>query len=254
LAALPLLNHALCRAEHMTALDASYERAIALIADVEPRLASIETEEDAKLQLVVRFLTEILGWSHADISAERKNDNGYSDYIVSNSDQTAFLVEAKRQGQLEVGTTAEKKQLYKISGPALKQCIACIEQAASYCAPEGIQLAVVTDGSKWIFFKPYIPGQSYKSKEAIVFPSFNSIRSDFAAFFELASKEAHKLLAYKHVFDKIHDSRLLLTTGLFSAYPEAEIHPSFKSPMAFDLDRTFNSFFPALSARTIRTC
>jgi hypothetical protein len=168
----------------MPTLDISYQRAIALIGDVEPRLSNIVTEEDAKLQLVVRFLTEILGWDHADLSTERKNENGYSDYIVSNNGQPSFLVEAKRQGQLELATTATKKQLYKISGPALQRCLAGIEQAASYCAPEGIQLAVVTDGTKWILFKPYIASQSYKLKEAIVFPTLQSITADFAIFFE----------------------------------------------------------------------
>jgi predicted type IV restriction endonuclease len=146
----------------MSALDVSYQRAIALINDVEPRLTAILTEEDAKLQLVVRFLTEVLGWDYGDLSAERKNDNGYSDYIVSDAGRSAFLVEAKRQGQIELATSATKRQLYKISGPALKQCIDGIEQAASYCAPEGIQLAIVTDGTKWIFFKPSVPGENYK--------------------------------------------------------------------------------------------
>jgi cold shock CspA family protein len=230
----------------MSALDISYERAIALITDVEPRLSAILTEEDAKLQLIVRFLTEVLGWDHADLSAERKNDNGFSDYIVNDNGRPAFLVEAKRQGQLELATTATNKQLYKISGPALKPCIDGIEQAASYCAPEGIQLAVVTDGTKWIFFKPFVPGESYKSKEAIVFPNLHSISGDFAAFFELASKEGNQKALYKHIFDKIHDRRLLLTLGLHSAFADSDIHPNHKSQIAFDLDNIFNSFFAGL--------
>jgi hypothetical protein len=45
----------------MSGLDDSYARAVALVNDVEPRLDSIITEEDAKVQLVVRFLTEVLG-------------------------------------------------------------------------------------------------------------------------------------------------------------------------------------------------
>jgi hypothetical protein len=45
----------------MSTLDVSLQRANALIDDVEPRLPDIVTEEDAKLQLIVRFLTEILG-------------------------------------------------------------------------------------------------------------------------------------------------------------------------------------------------
>ena len=234
----------------MSALDFAYDRAIALINDVEPRLSTIQTEEDAKLQLIVRFLTEVLGWDHADLSTERKNDNGYSDYIVSDGGRPAFLVEAKRQGELELATSATKKQPYKISGPALKKCIDGIEQAASYCAPEGIQLAVVTDGTKWIFFKPFIPGESYKSKEAIVFPSLHSIHDEFGAFFELASKEGNQKALYKHIFDKIHDHRLLLTLGLHSAFTEADVHPNHKSQIAFDLDNIFNSFFTGLIGDT----
>jgi hypothetical protein len=230
----------------MSALDNSYERAIALIDDVEPRLSSIVTEEDAKLQLIVRFLTEVLGWDHADLSAERKNDNGYSDYIVSDLGRPAFLVEAKRQGKLELTSSATNRQSYKISGPALKLCLDGIEQAASYCAPEGIQLAVVTDGTTWVFFKPFVPGENYKSKEAIVFPNLRSIATEFTAFFELASKEGNQKALYKHIFDKIHDRRLLLTLGLHSAYTDSDIHPNHKSQIAFDLDNIFNSFFAGL--------
>jgi cold shock CspA family protein len=235
----------------MSALDASYERAVALIKDVEPRLAAILTEEDAKLQLVVRFLTEILGWNHSDLSAERKNDNGYSDYIVSANDRPAFLVEAKRQGQLELATSATSQQQYKISGPALKRCIDGIEQAASYCAPEGIQMGVVTDGTKWIFFKPFVPGENYKSKEALVFPTLSSILTAFASFYELGSKEGNQKALYKHIFDKIDDGRrMILTLGLHPAFADSDIHPNHKSQIAFDLDNIFNSFFAGLVGDT----
>ncbi|UTD29162.1 cold shock domain-containing protein [Bradyrhizobium sp. WD16] len=234
----------------MSALDASYARAVALIDDVEPRLDTIITEEDAKLQLIVRFFTEVLSWDHADLSAERKNDNGYSDYVVSDDNRPALVIEAKRQGALELATSAKSKSLYKISGPALKKCIDGIEQAASYCAPDGIQLAVVTDGTTWIFFRPYIPNENYKTKEAIVFPNLRSIADDFASFFELASKEGYRGSLYKHIFDKIHDRRLLLTLGLHSAFTDSDIHPNQKSQIAFDLDRIFNSFFAGMAGES----
>jgi cold shock CspA family protein len=230
----------------MSTLDAACEKAAAIIKDVEPRLAAILTEEDSKLQLITRFLTEVLGWNHSDISAERKNDNGYSDYIVSHNGRAAFLVEAKRQGQLELATSGTSRQLYKISGPALKPSLNGIEQAASYCLPDGIQLGVVTDGTKWLFFKPFIPNTNYKTKEAIVFPTLASILGDFSQFYELISKEGHQNSAYKHIFDKIHEGRLLLTLGLHSAYSDSDIHPERKSQIAFDLDNIFNSFFAGL--------
>jgi CspA family cold shock protein len=50
----------------MLGLDDASALATALVDDVEPRLPEILTEEDAKLQLIVRFLTEVLGWNHGD--------------------------------------------------------------------------------------------------------------------------------------------------------------------------------------------
>lgn len=228
-------------------LDDSHTRAVALFGEVQARLEEIVTEEDAKIQLILRLITEVLGWQHSDISAERKNDGGFSDFIISNGGRPAFLIEAKRIGALELATTATTMQHYKISGPALKNCIEGIEQAASYCAPEGIQLAVVSDGVRWIFFRPHIPYEPYKSKEAIVFPNLDAVLADFAVFFELVSKEGIQKSIYKHIFDKIHDNRLLLTRSLQAPFGASDIHPNQKSGIAFDLDRIFTSFFSGLS-------
>jgi cold shock CspA family protein/energy-coupling factor transporter ATP-binding protein EcfA2 len=231
----------------MNSLDRAFTAAKALIDDVEPRLGAITSEEDAKIQLITRFLTEVLGWHHSDLSAERKHDNGFSDYVIGASGQPAFLIEAKRRGTLSIATSATTRQYYKISGPALKSTLSAIEQAASYSAPEGIQLSVVTDGQNWIFFKPFIPGQNYKSKEAIVFPGLDAILAGFAEFFELASKEAHEKNLYKARFDNIHQNRALQTRSLHSAIGDHDIHLEQKSPLAFDLDRVFASFFSTIT-------
>lgn len=231
----------------MSEIDAAFERAQLLVADAKTRLESIVTEEDAKLQLIVRFLTEVLGWSHSDISAERKNENGYSDYIISHLGKPAFLIEAKRQGAIGIATTATKRSLYKISGPALKPSQDGIRQAASYGAPEGFQLSVVTDGVCWIFFKPYIPGEAYSSKDAITFPTLDAVLDDFAEFYELASKDGHKSAAYKRIFDKVHQNRVYLTRALAPPFGDNDTHPEPKSQIAFDLDRVFAEFFAGLS-------
>jgi predicted type IV restriction endonuclease/energy-coupling factor transporter ATP-binding protein EcfA2 len=234
----------------MTALDRAFAAAKALIDDVKPRLGAIASEEDAKIQLVTRFLTEVLGWRHADLSAERKHDNGFSDYIIGAPGQPAMLIEAKRRGALSIATSATTRHYYKISGPALKPALSAIEQAASYSAPEGIQLSIVTDGQCWIFFKPFIPGQNYKNKEAIVFPGLDAILEGFAEFFELASREAHEKNLYKARFDNVHQNRLLQTRSLHSAIGDHDIHLEQKSPLAFDLDRVFASFFSNITGDT----
>ncbi len=228
-------------------LDDSHTKAVALVGAVQSRISEIVTEEDAKIQLIVRFVTEVLGWDHSDISTERKNDNGFSDFIISHAGRPQFLIEAKRIGELELTSSATTMQHYKISGPALKRCLEGIEQAASYCAPEGIQLAVVSDGIRWIFFRPHIPYQPYKSKEAIVFPNLDALLAEFTLFFELMSKEGIQQSLYKHIFDKIHDNRVLLTRSLRAAFGDSDIHPNQKSQIAFDLDRIFTSFFSGMS-------
>ena len=111
-------------------------------------------------------------------------------------------------------------------------------------------MGIVTDGTKWIFFKPFIPNENYKNKEAIVFPTLSAISGDFSLFYELASREGNQNAAYKHIFDKIHDRRVLMTLGLHSAYTDADIHPNHKSQFAFDLDKVFNSFFAGLVGDT----
>lgn len=234
----------------MTALDRAFAAAKALIDDVKPRLGAIASEEDAKIQLVTRFLTEVLGWRHADLSAERKHNNGFSDYIIGAPGQPAMLIEAKRRGALSIATSATTRHYHKISGPALKPALSAIEQAASYSAPEGIQLSIVTDGQCWIFFKPFIPGQNYKNKEAIVFPGLDAILEGFAEFFELASREAHEKNLYKARFDNVHQNRLLQTRSLHSAIGDHDIHLEQKSPLAFDLDRVFASFFSNITGDT----
>src|SRR6516164_1268621 len=86
------------------------------------------------------------------------------------------------------------------------------DSQATACPPSGrnstYRPVQISGASSWIFFKPFVPGENYKSKEAIVFPTLDSIRAEFASFYELASKEGNQNALYKHIFDKIHDRRL----------------------------------------------
>ena len=76
----------------MDGLDLGFSKLKEIFAAAEGIRERITTEEDAKLQIITRVLTEALGWEHKDISAERKNANGFSDYIVSDLAQPAFVV------------------------------------------------------------------------------------------------------------------------------------------------------------------
>lgn len=231
----------------MTDIDASFNAAKEIIDSARERLKEIVTEEDAKFQLISRLLTEALGWNHEDVSSERKNENGYSDYILSDREHDALVVEAKRIGLIEVGTQARTKQNYKISGPALKNAVDGVAQAASYATPLGIQLAVLTDGVTWIVFLPYVPGARYQDRQAVCFPGLDSVLTDYASFYELLSKESYRKGIYKIIFDKIHENRLIQTATLVSPVLAEDIFIEQKSALAFDLEKVFAGFFSNLA-------
>ena len=170
----------------MVGLDSAFEKTKNIADAAVLNVQSIKTEEDTKLQIITRIITESLGWSYSDIGAEVKHDNGYSDYLLSNDGKPALIVEAKRIGNLELGG-AESSHLrhLKISGPGLKNALLGIDQAARYAAQEGLPIAVLTDGLTWIIFKPFVPGENFKNKQAFVFPSLNAVLADFFNFLRI---------------------------------------------------------------------
>jgi hypothetical protein len=88
-------------------LDDAFSRAKVLCEELEPRLSEIETEQDARLQIINRFLTEVLGWSFADLKTEPHGPSGYTDYLLSAFGQKRFVIEAKRIGPLLIKGTSK---------------------------------------------------------------------------------------------------------------------------------------------------
>jgi predicted type IV restriction endonuclease len=77
-------------------VDAAFMVANTLLSDAASRMGAILTEEDAKVQVITRLLTEVLGWSHSDLASETQNENGFSDYLIRDSGRDLFLIEAKK--------------------------------------------------------------------------------------------------------------------------------------------------------------
>ena len=232
----------------MEGLDSALERTKDIVDAADENIQNIKTEEDTKLQIITRIITEGLGWSFSNIGTEVRHDNGYSDYLLSNKAKPALIIEAKRIGSLEIGTVESQRLRHlKISGTGLKNTLPGIEQAARYATQEGLPVAVLTDGLAWVVFKPFVPGENFKKKEAFVFPSPRAVLEDFSTFYELLSRESFGRKTYNIIFDKLHQNRLLLTQSLFAPFEESRIKISKKSNLAFDLDRVFSSFFTRLT-------
>lgn len=229
-------------------MDDAEEKFKEIKKEVAGRLKSIVTEEDAKIQIINRILIEVLGWPHSSIRAENHHPNGFSDYIISEGKTPNFLIEAKRLGKIKIGTaqTSNIKHL-KVSGSSLKDAITGIEQAASYAVPNGIVLAVLTDGLSWMIFKTFVQDSPYKEKEAIVFPSLEAVEKDFYQFYELLSRECCNKRIYNSIFDSIHNNRTNLSQELYAPFPADEIKLLQKSDLAFDLEQVFNQYLSAMA-------
>lgn len=229
-------------------MDAGLVAANDIVAEVGQRFLELETEEDAKLQIIVRIMTEALGWPHGSMLAERAHETGYSDLIFRDGDRNALLIEAKRLGRLEVSVADKSKhRTVKLSSPALKKCKDAIEQAAGYAGPSGLPVAVVTDGVNWIIFKPHVSGEHYYDKEGFIFPSLEAVLVSFNVFYELISYESTQKKLYNILFDEIHNPRILLKDPLKAAFPESSIIREQKSQLAFDLDKVFDTFFSRMT-------
>lgn len=229
-------------------MDAGLVAAINIVAEVGQRMPALETEEDAKLQIIVRIMTEALGWPHSSMLAERAHETGYSDLIFRDGERNALLVEAKRLGRLEISVANKSKyRTVKLSSPALKKCKDAIEQAVGYAGPSGLPVAVVTDGVNWIIFKPHVSGEHYYDKEGFIFPSLEAVIANFNIFFDLLSYESTQKKQYNILFDEIHNPRILLKEPLKAALPEGSIIREPKSQLAFDLDKVFDTFFSRMT-------
>ncbi|MDA5543329.1 cold shock domain-containing protein [Yersinia rochesterensis] len=228
-------------------IDFAEQKLKSLLSDIRGNLASIESEEDAKVQIINRIFTECLGWSFTQFACENKHDSGYSDYVMKIGEESTLVVEAKRIGILDIESSIlDKYRTLKLSGSSLKKSMPGIQQAFSYASEEGIPISVVTDGIKWIIFKTWVHGAKYKDKEAFVFPSLEAVENSFSIFYELLAYECFSEKIYNIMFDTIHNSRQNLSIPLKAPLEIDEINILKKSPIAFDLEKIFNGFFTQL--------
>ena len=101
-------------------IDIAKENFEVILSDIAPRIDEIRTEQDARFQLIDRFLVEVLGWNHEEISTEPHTEAGYVDYLLKHGSQNRLVIEAKKIGTNLINTKNGKMTAYKINGPALQ--------------------------------------------------------------------------------------------------------------------------------------
>jgi cold shock CspA family protein len=229
-------------------LDKAFEVAQALCEDIQKRLAQIETEQDARVQIINRFLTEVLDWEFSDIKTEKYSEAGYADYLISSSGRRRLVVEAKRVGPILLNTANTQMATYKVGGPALVSAMPGIRQAAAYCLDHGAAYAALTTGVTWIIFLPFpVAGVPYTDGTAFVFPTLDSILKNFAVFYDLLARESVTQRTYDVHFAKASGLTIEAFEPMAAANRNEYVRLLQTTELAADLEPVFREFFGNLS-------
>ncbi len=101
----------------MELIDAAAESLAGLIAEIAGYQDTVHTEQDTRLKIIDRFLTDILYWPMAEISTEEHAGRGFADYKLTVNKYTRLVVEAKKdERDLGLQNRAGGRP-YKIDGP-----------------------------------------------------------------------------------------------------------------------------------------
>jgi hypothetical protein len=233
----------------MTADDA-FKRLNAIRPEFEAAIKTNQSEQDARLKLIDRILTEVLEWDYELIHTEPATDSGFVDYVLSDElKRSVCVIEAKKIGVLKIDSASPNLITANVGGSVLKRATDGISQAIRYSAEVGAVYAAVTDGVRWIFFRSTrADGLSPKSGKAFVFPSLAAILEEFSTFYELLAPAALNA--------QLHVARLNLLEGghVRPAEPRyyikdpADARLKLRSDIGRDIVEVFNRFFAAMAS------
>jgi energy-coupling factor transporter ATP-binding protein EcfA2 len=208
----------------------------------------LETEQDARLHIIDRILIEVLGWDRQGIRTEPHTDSGYVDYLISAGGRNRFIVEAKRTSKLLVDTRQPRMAWYKVSGPAIHSAVEGLEQAKRYCADTAVLFSALTTGIEWIgFWAIRTDGIPPKEGKAVVFPSLEAIQQNFAAFYDLFSKQGILDNLYQVYVHEAEGLQVSQSEILESVIELSERRLLQKTSLLRDLESVYRGFFSTIS-------
>ena len=230
-------------------IDPAYERFLALKPTLEAALAGAPNESDTRLKVLDRVLFEVLDWKQEAVFTEPPTPSGYIDYLLTAGEKRGVLViEAKRSGLLRPATKGDEVMHVALSGPVVKPLLGGIKQAMQYALENGVPVAVVSDGSTWLFFRASrTDGKPPLAGKGVLFPTLKSVQANFSKFVEL--------LNVGSVVGRRHLAHLSEAEGITITDPEQQYYvldPNSarmrqREPLANDAALLFAQFFSRLS-------
>jgi hypothetical protein len=156
--------------------DSSYDVA-AKLADEYPEIEL--NEADTRHRVIDEVLHSVLAWPKAQVRCEQYVSSGYADYVLyDKSDRPITIIEAKRSGTFfelpgnmvnnAKSTLIPLKRL--LTSPTIRQAV---DQVMKYLPEVGCNMAAITNGSAYIFFRAFVRGRSYKDLHAYVIPQLS---------------------------------------------------------------------------------
>lgn len=235
----------------METIDAAFSQFEGLIAQVKDYDATMVSEEDTRLKVIDRILTEVLGWPYSEISTEDYSLGSYIDYKLAIGGLARLIVEAKRdRSNLGVSDRACGKP-YKLNGPVLQSPTVRegITQAVRYCGQKNAELACVTNGREWVIFRGSRLGDGHDTLDgmAFVFPDLSSIRTGFRMFYDLLSYEKVRENRFRAFFQEAEGQPI--RSHAFKQALRSDVSAKMLpvDPLTRDLERVMTSFFRRLS-------
>ena len=219
-----------------------------LCVELQQNLGKIETEQDVRFQVINRMLTEVLGWPYFDVKTERAVESGFIDYLVGSDGKNRLVVEAKRTARILVDTKSPRFSSYKTGGPALESARGGLDQAQRYCIDTAVPYAALSTGIEWIaFWAIRTDGTPPMEGRAMVFPNLESIKDNFAAFYDLFSKEGVINQLYQVYIHEAEGLKIQHTEPLTTVLEAQDVRLLQKSKLAADLEVVFRKFFSSMA-------
>lgn len=235
----------------MEKIDAAYLNFKRIISEIDSYKDSIFTEQDARVKIIDRILTEVLGFSFEQFITEPPSGGGFIDYKVSLAGLAKLIIEAKRDGSDFIINNEYSGRALLLNGPVFKDkgLKDGLAQTVYYAGQEGAELGCLTNGRTWIIFRANrgADGKKVFDGKGYVFSSLESIDSEFRLFYELLSLEFIQKNYYRAIFQEAEGN--IIRTKSFSKVLKNEESLRIMSSKTYsnDLDRVMDTFFSKLS-------
>ena len=230
-------------------IDKAYSTFQSLRPELEACVRTANTEQDARLRLVDRLLTEVLGWPRNFIETEKHQQHGFADYVLGSPERKLFVIEAKKSGAKLIDSTLDSLRNYKLRSPALRSAQDGVQQAQRYCIDNGVAFAALTTGLQWIAFRAIrTDGKPVNEGLVFAFPSFDSINQNFVEFFELFAYTSHLNALNEVRFQAIEGAPILHNESVQTIADPNRVTLVQKTGIAADMDTIFREFFASMSS------